>query len=227
MGREMNAPDKRALLVRNMVDLEETAVLDLVEERLAAGGDPLQILEDAQEGMHLVGVQYEEGKYYVAGLMMAGEIFREIMERVEPVLVQRLSGTVAGNILLGTMQGDIHDIGKNIFITLLRCHGFTVTDLGIDIPPQRFKEAAFQILPDIIGLYGLLTTSFEVMKATVRLIRQAGDPQVARTPVIIGGGLVNPMVCAYVGADYWATDAMVGIHLCTQILAKKKEIGPS
>jgi methanogenic corrinoid protein MtbC1 len=221
----MNAPDNRALLVQHLVGLDETAVLDLVQERLAAGGDPLLILEDAQEGMHLVGVQYEEGKYYVAGLMMAGEIFREVMELVEPILVQRLSGTVTGNILMGTMQGDIHDIGKNIFITLLRCHGFTVTDLGIDVPPARFKEAAFQMLPDIIGLYGLLTTSFEVMKTTVRQIRQAGDRQVARTPVIIGGGLVNPMVCAYVGADYWATDAMVGIHLCTQILSKKKAAG--
>ncbi|MEN6481506.1 MAG: B12-binding domain-containing protein, partial [Anaerolineaceae bacterium] len=125
----MNVPDKRTLLIQGMVELEETAVLDLVRERLAAGADPLLILEDAQEGMRLVGVQYEERKYYLAGLMMAGEIYREIMELVEPILVQRLNGNESGQILLGTAQGDIHDIGKNIFSTMLRSHGFTVTDL--------------------------------------------------------------------------------------------------
>ncbi len=221
----MNAPDKRSFLIQGLVDLEEAAVLSQVQEWLAAGGDPLQILEDAQEGMRLVGRQYEAGKYYLAGLMMAGEIFREIMEMVEPILVQRLSGNENGHILMGTVQGDIHDIGKNIFSTVLRCHGFTVTDLGVDIPPAQFKEAAVQIRPDIIGLYGLLTTSFEVMKSAVRQLRQASDSQVAHLPVIIGGGLVNAVVCAYVGADYWATDAVVGVQLCKQILAKSKEAG--
>ncbi|MCL4561018.1 MAG: B12-binding domain-containing protein, partial [Chloroflexi bacterium] len=132
----MNVSDKRRLLIQGLVDLEEASVLDQVQQWLAAGGDPLQILEDAQEGMRLVGMQYEAGKYYLAGLMMAGEIFREIMELVEPILVQRLSGNESGHILLGTVQGDIHDIGKNIFSTVLRCHGFTVTDLGVNVPPQ-------------------------------------------------------------------------------------------
>lgn len=218
----MNVPDKRTLLIQGMVELEETAVLDLVRERLAAGADPLLILEDAQEGMRLVGVQYEERKYYLAGLMMAGEIYREIMELVEPILVQRLNGNESGQILLGTAQGDIHDIGKNIFSTMLRSHGFTVTDLGVDITPAHFKEAAIQIHPDIIAIHGLLTTSFEAMKSTVRLIKQASDPQVYRTPIIIGGGLTNAMVCSYIGADYWATDGMVGVQLCKQIMEKSK-----
>lgn len=221
----MNVSDKRRLLIQGLVDLEEASVLDQVQQWLAAGGDPLQILEDAQEGMRLVGMQYEAGKYYLAGLMMAGEIFREIMELVEPILVQRLSGNESGHILLGTVQGDIHDIGKNIFSTVLRCHGFTVTDLGVNVPPKQFIEAAFQLQPDIIGLYGLLTISFDVMKSIVSQIRQASNPQVARTPVILGGGLVNAVVCAYVGADYWATDAVVGVQLCKQILAKNEGTG--
>ncbi|MCL4562676.1 MAG: cobalamin-dependent protein, partial [Chloroflexi bacterium] len=99
------------------------------------------------------------------------------------------------------------------------------TDLGINVPPKQFIEAAFQLQPDIIGLYGLLTISFDVMKSIVSQIRQASNPQVARTPVILGGGLVNAVVCAYVGADYWATDAVVGVQLCKQILAKNEGTG--
>ena len=221
MEQEMNEQDKNVLLVDSILDLEELSVLAQVKERLEAGDDPLAILEEAQEGMRLVGLRYEEGKYYVAGLMMAGEIFREVMELVEPTLVQRLSGNESGHILLGTVQGNIHDIGKNIFSTMLRCHGFTVTDLGIDIPPARFLEEAYKLRPDIIGLYGLLTTSYEVMKSIVQQFRQSSDPQLASIPIILGGGTLNPMVCAFVGADYWAIDAMVGIELCKQMMAKR------
>ena len=221
MEQEMNEQDKHVLLINSLLELEEVSALAQVKERLESGDDPLAILEDAREGMQQVGLRYEEGKYYVAGLMMAGEIYREVMELVEPILVQRLSGNESGHILLGTVQGDIHDIGKNIFSTMLRCHGFTVTDLGIDIPPARFLEEADKLRPDIIGLYGLLTTSYEVMKSTVQLVKQSSDPQLASTPVILGGGTLNPMVCAFVGADYWAIDAMAGIELCEQMMAKR------
>jgi methanogenic corrinoid protein MtbC1 len=223
MEQEMNEQDKHAILINNLLELEEVSALAQVKERLEHRDDPLAILEDAQEGMRQVGLRYEEGKYYVAGLMMAGEIYREVMELVEPILVQQLSGNESGHILLGTVQGDIHDIGKNIFSTMLRCHGFTVTDLGIDIPPARFIEKAYELRPDIIGLYGLLTTSYEVMKSTVQLVKQSSDAQLASTPIILGGGTLNPMVCAFVGADYWAIDAMAGIQLCKQMMAKRKE----
>lgn len=225
MGREMNAPDKRALLIQNLMELEETAVLELVRVRLRAGDDPLEILEDAREGMRQVGLRYEERQYYVSGLMMAGEIFREVMELVEPVLVKRLSGSETGSLLQGTVQGDIHDIGKNIFSTLMRCNGFTVTDLGVDVPPADFVDQALQLQPDIIGLAGLLTISYDAMKATVEQLRQADGGRLTKTPVIIGGGTVNAMVCAYVGAGYWATDAVVGVELCKQILADRRETG--
>ncbi len=221
MGQEMNEQDKNVLLINSIVDLDEALALAQVKERLNSGDDPLLILEDAQQGMQLVGLRYEEGTYYVAGLMMAGEIFREVMELVEPTLIQRLSGNESGHILMGTVQGDIHDIGKNIFITILRCHGFTVTDLGIDIPPARFLEEANKLRPDIIGLYGLLTTSYEVMKSIVQQVKHSSDPQLASTPIILGGGTMNAMVCAFVGADYWAIDAMVGIELCRQMMAKR------
>jgi methanogenic corrinoid protein MtbC1 len=206
-------------LIDALVNLEEKRVLALVEDSLGRGENPLTLLEEAQEGMRQVGVRYEQREYYLSGLMMAGEIFRQVMEQVEPVLVERLSGNESGHILLGTVLGDIHDIGKNTFCIMLRCFGFTVTDLGVDVPPERFLEKALEIRPDIIGLSGLLTISYDTMKETVELIRRASQPGLAQTPVIIGGGLLDAHVCSHVGADYWAVDAMLGVDLCQQIVA--------
>ena len=218
----MNASDKHTLLVNKLADLEETTVLALVKERVQAGEDPFLIIEDAQQALRLVGERYEQREYYISSMMMAGEIFREVMEIVEPVLVQKTTGNASGRILLGTVQGDIHDIGKNIFGILLRCHGFTVTDLGVDVSPAQFAQEALQMAPDIIALSGLLTISYDSMKETIQKVKQLDQPTAAQSPFIIGGGTVNAMVCAFVGADYWAIDAMVGVQLCKQIMAERQ-----
>lgn len=218
----MNASDKHTLLVNKLADLEEATVLALVKERVQAGDDPFDIIEDAQQAMRRVGERYEQREYYISSMMMAGEIFREVMEIVEPVLAQKATGSGSGHILLGTVQGDIHDIGKNIFGILLRCHGFSVTDLGVDVSPAQMAQEALRIAPDIIALSGLLTISYDSMKDTIQRIKKLDHPAVAKTPFIIGGGTVNAMVCAFVGADYWATDAMVGMQLCKQIIAERK-----
>jgi 5-methyltetrahydrofolate--homocysteine methyltransferase len=217
----MSAPDNHTLLIDSLLELEEDTVLALTRTRLGAGENPFEIIEDAQVAMRLVGERYAEGDYYISSMMMAGEIFREVMEIVEPVLVQQVAGNESGQILLGTVQGDIHDIGKNIFEMLLHSHGFTVTDLGVDVPPTQFVEEALLIKPDIIALSGLLTISYDSMKETVQMIRDLDDNDVAKTPFIIGGGTVNEMVCAFVGADFWTTDAMVGVQLCKQIMDEK------
>lgn len=216
----MNASDK---LIHQLLELEESAVLAQVRQRVRAGEDPLKIIEDAQQAMRLVGERYEKGEYYISSMMMAGEIFREVMEIVEPLLMKGRTRKETGRILLGTVQGDIHDIGKNIFSILLRSHGFTVIDLGVDVPPARFAEQALLIKPDILALSGLLTISYDSMKETIVRVRNLGDKRIVGMPVIIGGGTVNEMVCAFVGADYWASDAMVGTQLCRQIVERKKE----
>lgn len=218
----MSESDKCTQLIDALVDMDETSVLDQVKQRLSRGEDPFQILEEAQEGVRQVGIRYEQGNYYVAGLMFGGEIFCEVMELVQPILVKRFSGQESGHILVGTVKGDIHDIGKNIFATMLRANGFTVTDLGVDIPPAVFLDAAHNQHPDIIGLHGLLTTSYEMMRDTLRQIRAASDPDISTTPVILGGGTLNAMVCAYVGADYWTVDAMVGVELCKQMITQRR-----
>ena len=212
----MNASDKHTLLINN---LAEDEVLAQVKERIHAREDPFEIIEDAQQAMRLVGERYEQGDYYISSMMMAGEIFREVMEIIEPVLLKKTSGNESGHILLGTVQGDI---GNNIFEILLHAHGFTVTDLGVDVPPSLFISEALRIKPDIIALSGLLTISYDSMKETIEKIRNLEDKEVAQTPFIIGGGTVNEMVCAFVGADYWATDAMVGVQLCKQIMEERR-----
>ena len=213
-------PNSLPTLTQGILELDETGVLTLVEERLRRGDDPLILLEECQEGMRQVGARYEQQEYYLSGLMMAGEIFREVMELVEPILQERLYGRESGQILLGTVQGDIHDIGKNMFGTMLRCHGFTVADLGVDVKPAAFLEATEKNQPDIVGLSGLLTPSYETMRQTIQLIRKSSDSPIAGIPVIIGGGILNPKICAYVGADYWSIDSMVGVNLCKQIMSQ-------
>ena len=219
----MNASDKHALLVNKLADLEEAEVLTMVKERVRAGEDPFGIIEDAQRAMQRVGERYEQHEYYISSMMMAGEIFREVMEIVEPVLARKASGNASGHIVLGTVQGDIHDIGKNIFGVLLRCHGFTVADLGVDVAPAQFVQEALRTPPDLIALSGLLTLSYDSMKETIQRVKKLDNPLLAHTPFIIGGGTVNAMVCGFVGADYWAIDAMVGVQLCKQIVAERQK----
>jgi methylmalonyl-CoA mutase cobalamin-binding domain/chain len=213
------SPNRLAVLV---AELEEEAVLELVHQRLAAGEDPLQIIEDCNAGMRVVGQKYEDGEYFVSGLIMSGEIFREVVEIVQPLLQKQIDGQASGRILIGTVSGDIHDIGKNMVGTLLSCYGFTVIDLGVDVPPAVFAEKAIEARPDIVGLSSLITASFESMKETIASLREKAQGHGLIFPIIVGGGMVDEQICQYVGADYWVKDAMSGVRLCQQLMESRK-----
>ena len=124
-----------ATLTAAISDLQEEIALTLVDQRLDAGDDPLLIIEDCKEGMRQVGTRYERNEYYLAGRIMAGEIFRQVMELLQPIVEDQISGQASGRILLGTVEGDIHNLGKNIVNMPLSCHNFVVHDLGVDMPP--------------------------------------------------------------------------------------------
>jgi methanogenic corrinoid protein MtbC1 len=215
----MKATQARDQLIDLLADLEEEAVLKLVRKRINAGNDPLQIIEDCNEGMRQVGQRYERGEFFVSGLIMSGEIFREVVELVQPLLQQQTKGHSSGTVLVGTVSGDIHDIGKNIAGMLLACYGFTVIDLGVDVPPAVFATRAIEIKPDVIGLSGLITASFDAMKTTVAALRARAQAQHCSFPIVIGGGMIDEQVCRYVGADYWVNNAMDGVRLCQRLLA--------
>lgn len=212
--------DVRLALTRGIAELDEPGVLSAVRQGLVAGEDPVALIAACEAGMRLVGEHYEKREYYLSGLIMAGEIFRQVLEIAKPALESALAGHARGKVLIGTVQGDIHDIGKTILQVALRSHGFTVEDLGVDVPPQAFVERALAWQPDVIGLSGLLTTAWDSMRETVQLLRAQAWPAGRPVPVLIGGGLVSEQVCRFVGADYWSADALDGVRLCREIVAR-------
>lgn len=193
-------------------------VLSLVRQSLESGTDPVEIIAACEEGMRVVGEQYERGFSYLSGLIMAGEIFRQVLELTQPALQEALKGEASGRVLIGTAHGDIHDIGKTIVHIALRSFGFQVEDLGVDVPPQQFVERALTWQPDVIGISGLITSSYESMRKTVRLLHPAAPHPI---PVIIGGGMMNGQICRFVGADYWTNDALKGVRICEEIIRNK------
>lgn len=217
----MSKQNSNRQLTQLVADLEEDTILELVQQRLIAGDDPLQIINECNEGMREVGQRYEQGDYFVAGLIMSGEIFREVVELVQPFLVRQVEGGESGRVLIGTASGDIHDIGKNMFGMLLSCHGFEVVDLGVDVLPDVFVAKAIEVKPDIIGLSGLITASFETMKETVTALRTQTKEHKFSFSIVIGGGMIDDQIRQYVGADYWMPDAMAGVRLCEELIRKK------
>ena len=215
--------DPRAIFVDNVADLNEKVALQLVKDRLTAGEDPILIAEDCRLGLRLVGERYARGEFFLAGLVMAGEIFRRMMELLQPVIEDRIKGNEKGVILIGTVQGDIHDLGKNTFSMLMASYGFTIHDLGVDVPPADFLYHATVVQPDIIGLSGLLTSAQDPMKETIKLLRSVGNSEISSLPVIIGGTQVDERVQDYVRADYCVNDATVGVRICQDLLSKKTQ----
>lgn len=193
-----------------IADLEEDKVLKLVKEKLDANEDPFKILEACRKGMADIGNQSVEGTAFLTDLIMAGEIFKESMELLMPKLVISES-EIKGKIVIGTVEGDIHNIGKDIAITFLKATGFDVTDLGVDVLPQKFVDAIKEHKPQVVGLSGLLTLSIEPMKKTIESISDANLREEIK--IIVGGERMDQGVCEHVGADAWVNDAVEGVKI--------------
>ena len=208
-----------ASLAARIAALDEQGALDAVNARIAAGDDPLAIIEECQLGMRWVGEHYQSGKYFISGLIMAGEIFREAMVALGPLLPPETESAAQGTVLMATVRGDIHDLGKNIVIMMLRSYGILVHDLGVDVAPEEVVRKAEELRPDIIGLSGLLTVATDGMKATVDAVRGAETQLGRRVPVIIGGGIVDEQTSSWTGADLWTSDASRGVRLIREAIA--------
>ncbi|MFX0005523.1 MAG: B12-binding domain-containing protein [Candidatus Hermodarchaeota archaeon] len=194
-----------------ITNLEEEKVLNLVKERLNANEDPIKILEACRIGMSKIGNEAGEGgTIFLTDLIMAGEIFNEAMELIKPKLVGSSTKNL-GKIVIGTVEGDIHNIGKDIAINFLRAEGFDVIDLGVDVPAQKFVDAIKEHNPPVVGMSGLLTLSIEPMKESIDAIRAANLRD--KVKVIIGGERTDEEVCKHVGADAWVNDAIEGVKI--------------
>lgn len=198
-------------LKQALSDLEEETVLKLVQGRLDAGEDPMAIIASCREGMADVGKRYEANEYYVSELIMAGEVFKQAMAKIGEKF-QTDSGPKRGTVVVGTVKGDIHDIGKDIVVSLLQAGNYNVIDLGVDAPPEKFVEAVKDSGATVVGLSGLLTVSFDSMKETVDALKGAG----LQVKVMVGGGPVTEQVRAFVGADALGADAQAAVSLCDQ-----------
>jgi len=198
-------------LVNAIADMREEEALQLVWKLVASGEEPAAILDAAREAMAIVGQRYEEGIYFLPELMLAGEMLIGLADILKPELAKMPEVKRHGKVLIGTVQGDIHDIGKNIVTFMLDVNGFEVLDLGVDIPPERFVEAIKDFGPQVVGLSGFLTLAFGAMKETIEAIEAAGLRDGVK--IMIGGGQVTDEIQRYAGADAYGKDAMAGVTL--------------
>jgi len=204
-------------LLKALVNLDEEEALALVEKQIEAGQTPLEIVEICKNGVEIVGKRYSEGHYFLADLIMAEEILKGIMGIVEPYLSVDVP-TNGISIVFGTIEGDIHDLGKNIMIYLLRSSGFQVYDLGVDVSPEQFVKAVSETGAPILGISVLLSFCVGSIKKVVDLLEEAGLRE--QVKVVIGGYPVNQTVKEYTGADYYATDVTNAIAICRGIIKK-------
>lgn len=206
-------------LVNAIADMREEESLKLVKEMVAGGSDPMAILDAAREAMAIVGQRYDKGAYFLPELILAGEMLSQITDLVKPELAKLPEISRRGKVLIGTVQGDIHDIGKNIVSFMLDVNGFEVLDLGVDVPPQKFVEAIRDFQPQVVGLSGFLTLGFDAMKETVEAVEEAGLRDGVK--IMIGGGQVNAKIQEYAGADAYGRDAMAGVSLAKKWVGVK------
>ena len=198
-------------LVKLLSDLKEPEALKFVENALAKGVDPMTLLEDAKEGMNIVGQRFANQQYFIPDLMYSGEILKGIVKMLEPHLKKGEKAKSLGKVVIGTVAGDIHNIGKDLVVFMLDVSGFDVLDLGIDVPAQKFVDAVNESGSTVIGLSGFLTLAFDSMKETVDAIKAAGLR--SKVKIMIGGGQIDEQVRNYTGADAYGRDAVAAVQL--------------
>jgi methanogenic corrinoid protein MtbC1 len=205
-------------------NIDENAVNKILADFIASNPDSvsaLSVLEACQQGMELVGGRFESGEYFVGDLVAAGVLLASAFEKLKPIIGYDINTESRGVVVLGTVKGDIHYIGKNVYKVMLEAAGYKVYDIGIDQPPEAFIETAKETNADIIGLSGLLTTSVQSMKETIDAIRKADLPRHIR--IEIGGSVVNDAARKYTGADDWNDSAYDAVQRNKQLTAVRKE----
>lgn len=207
-------------LSQAMADLAEGKVKELIKEKIAAGVPATQILKECQVGMAEVGNRYEEEKYFVSELMYAGEIMKDIMADLGPMLGgEQESEAALEKVVLGTVKGDIHDLGKDVVALMLRGAGFEVIDLGVDVTPEKFVEAIKESDAAVVGMSVFLTMAYEAAAATVNAIKEAGLRD--KVCIMIGGGPVTELVRERTGCDFYGKDAVAGTNYALKIVGAK------
>jgi methanogenic corrinoid protein MtbC1 len=200
-------------LIDTIVDMNEEGALKIADKLLEEGAEPLSLLDDCREALGVIGDRFAAGECFVPELILAGEMLRQIGEKVKPLIEGTGAGAQEklGKIVFGTVEGDIHDIAKDIVVFMLEVNGFDVIDLGVDVPAAKFVEAVKESKATIVGLSGFLTLAYDPMKNTVQALKDAGLRDSVK--VMIGGGQMDDQVAAYAKADAYGKDAMAAVTL--------------
>jgi len=200
-------------LIQAIIEMREEDALRLSREMLDAGANPLDVLEACRQSMQMIGKRFEEGDCFIPELIMAGEMLSQISDIVKPRLQETAETKKIGKVVIGTVEGDIHDIAKDIVAFMLEINGFDVTDLGVDVPPAKFVEAVKTTGAKVVGLSGFLTLAYDPMKATVEALKAAGLSDVK---VMIGGGQIDAQIRDYTCADAYGKDAVAAVNYAKQ-----------
>ncbi len=204
------------------LEFDFDGVKRLVREALGGGASPNDVIEHSlRPAMEEAGRRFEKGEFFLAELVVAGDLFKEVMDEILVPEIQKRGGSasVLGTVVIGTVRGDLHDIGKSIVATMLRAAGFNVIDLGVDVPPEKFVEAAVQYKADIVGMSALLTTTMLEMKNVIDALKQAGIRD--KVKVIVGGAAVTEEYAKSIGADAYGEDAVKAVKICKELLGIK------
>ena len=207
--------DQEKQLVTWLADMNEDDAFALAKKMLLEeGANPMRVLDLCRQAMDIVGKRFEQGEYFLPELVLAGEMLENIGAVAKPLITQGPGGEPKklAKVLIGTVHGDLHDIGKNIVTFMLDINGFEVKDIGIDVPVKTFVDEINEFKPDVVGLSGFLTLAFDSMKETIGAIQEAGLRN--KLKIMIGGGQVDEAVRNYTGADAFGTNAIEAVSLC-------------
>lgn len=204
-------------LTKAMVGLDEESIYKHVDQQISEGINPVDIIAQCNEGMVEIGSLFEKNEYYLSELIMAGEIFKTVMSKLEPLLAgtDQAAAVSKGTVVLGTVKDDIHDIGKDIVASMLKGTGFDVIDLGVDVPPEKFVEAVKESGARIVGVSCLLNFTFPEIKKVVDELTAAGLRD--QVKIMIGGAPTNEDVRTFAAADFYGKDAAAAVSICKQV----------
>ena len=195
-----------------MSNLKEDELKRLVDEQLGAGVPPSEVLSQCRAGLALIGERFEKGEYFISELMYAGEMMKDLMVLLEPGLKELAQQKgQAGTIVIGTVRGDIHDIGKDVVALMLRGSGYDVIDLGVDVSPQTFVEAVREHRPFLLGMSVFLTTCSKAITATVEALAEAGLRD--QLSIVIGGAAASALVSDRCACDGFGANAVEAVRL--------------
>ena len=203
-------------LGKALADLQENDVERLVAREIEKKRPPLEIINELSSGMDVVGSRYKQGEYYLTELLFSGEIFQNAMAKLKPLIGASGGRQSSGKLIMGTVKGDIHDLGKNIVVMLLECASFEVIDLGFDVAPETFVKALRDSGVKLIGLSGLISTAFGSMEETIALLKQAGLRESVK--IMIGGGPTSEELKNNIGADFYGPHAAAAVDIAKSVL---------